>query len=206
MATARVDRARADVRPLENGQARRRRATEERLLDAALATFLAHGYDAATTGEMARRAGVAAGTFYLHFRDKRAAYERLARRAADDLLGAWRKALAPGTAMRDALVRGLELAARYWRDDPARARLLLEGGPSLGGEGHLRLVDEIASVLAATAAPDGARPDVSRSARSHAFVLLGLGIELGRLVAAQPEADADVARVVELVGALLPRG
>jgi len=215
MASARRDDVRAEVGPhdarsaarsvLDNGQARRRRATEERLLDAALATFLEHGYDAATTGEMARRAGVAAGTFYLHFRDKRAAYERLARRAAEELLGQWRAALVPGTAMRDALVRGLELAARYWRDDPARARLLLEGGPSLGGEGHLRLVDEIGGVLAATAASGGApTPDVVRDARSHAFVLLGLGIELGRLVGARPDADADVAAVVALVGTLLP--
>jgi AcrR family transcriptional regulator len=204
MGTVTLEGTRADVQPLENGQARRRRATEERLLDAALETFLARGYDAATTGEMARRAGVAAGTFYVHFRDKRSAYERLARRAAEELLGEWRAALRRGTDMREAVVRGLALAARYWRDDPARARLLLEGGPSLGGEGHLRLVGEIAAALAATAAPDGASPDVLRRARAHAFVLLGLGIEVGRVIAAQPDAEQDVASVLALVGELLP--
>ena len=78
-------------------RAARRRETEVRLLDAALSVFCARGYDAATTGEMARVAEVAAGTFYLHFRDKRAAYEAVARRASHELLDAYRAALRPGT-------------------------------------------------------------------------------------------------------------
>ena len=85
---------------------RRKRATEARLLDAALDVFCTRGYDGATTAEMARTADVAAGTFYLHFRDKRAAFERLARHAAHDLLGRWRAAMRPG--MRIA-------AASSWR-------------------------------------------------------------------------------------------
>jgi len=187
---------------LEGRHAERRRRTEKRLLDAALEVFRVHGYDAATTGEMARAAGVAAGTFYVHFRDKRAAYEQLARHAAHDLLAAWRDGLAPGTAMRDGVVRGLELAARYWREDPGRARLLLEGGPSLGSEGHVRLVGEIAAVLAANA--PAAETDVERRARSHAVVLLGLGIELGRLIVAQPDAEHEVADLLALLGGVLP--
>jgi len=192
-------------RPVEGRQARRKQATEQRLLDAALAVFLRHGYDGATTGEMARAADVAAGTFYLHFRDKRAVFDQLARRAAHELLGAWRAAVRPGKPMGESVVVALRLAADYWRADPARAKLLLEGGPSLGSEGHLRLVHEIASVLSANAAAPRAAK-VERLAHAHALVALGLGIELGRLIVAHGSAAQEVEDLLRLVRGTLPAG
>jgi AcrR family transcriptional regulator len=199
--TAKLDVAARHREPEPEGRrARRKRATEKRLLDAALQVFLARGYDGATTGEMARAADVAAGTFYLHFRDKRAAYEQLARRAAHELLTAWRTALRPGTSMADAVAIALRLAADYWRADQARATLLLEGGPSLGSEGHVRLVDEVAAVLAATAAaPRRPTRAVARLAQTHALMTLGLGIELGRLVVARPDAEREVEDLIRLL-------
>ena len=181
--------ASAGVAPQSRAE-RRRRATEARLVEAALATFVARGYDAATTGEMARAADVAAGTFYLHFRDKRAAYERLASHAAHDLLARWRAALRPGMRAADRVVTGLRLAADFWRADRDRARLLLEGGPSFGSEGHLRFVDEIAAVLAAR----GPLP-----ARALSLLVAGLGIELGRVIVARPDPDAEVEELIRLV-------
>lgn len=171
----------------------RRRRTEAKLVDAALTVFRARGYDAATTGEMARAADVAAGTFYLHFRDKRAAYEAVARRAAHDLLESWRAAIRPGMRVSERVVVGLRLAAEFWRADLERTRLLLEGGPSLGSEGHLRFVDELATVLAG--APRAARPVPTRAL---ALLVAGLGIELGRLIAARPD-TADVDDLIRLV-------
>jgi AcrR family transcriptional regulator len=50
--------------------ARSREATRRRLLDAGTALFARHGLHGATSAQVARRAGVATGTFYLHFRDK----------------------------------------------------------------------------------------------------------------------------------------
>jgi AcrR family transcriptional regulator len=182
---------------LETRAARRRRQTEARLLDAALQVFCARGYDAATTAEIAQAADVAAGTFYLHFRDKRAVYERLAHHAAHDLLASWRAAMRPGMRAADRVVLGLRLAAEFWRADRARARLLLEGGPSFGSEGHIRFVDEIASTLAA-AVP-------GRRARPLALLVAGMGIELGRLIVAHPDPTSDVDELVRLVRrALLP--
>jgi AcrR family transcriptional regulator len=174
---------------------RRRRATEARLLDAALATFAARGYDAATTGEMSRVADVAAGTFYLHFRDKRAAYERLASHAAHDLLARWRAALRPGMRVADRVVTGLRLAADFWRADRDRARLLLEGGPSFGSEGHVRFVDEIASVLAGGGL-GGRRP---LPVRALSLLVAGLGIELGRVIVARPDPDAEIEELIRMV-------
>jgi len=178
--------------------------TEERLLDAALSVFLERGYDGTTTGEIARAADVAAGTFYLHFRDKRAAYDRLCSRAAHELLTQWRAALKPGRPMVESVGLALRLSADYWRADVARARLLLEGGPSLGSVGHLRLVQDIAAVLA-TSASDG-KPTRALERQAHAWALLGLGmsIELGRLIVAQPESAQEVDDVLRLVRAMPP--
>ncbi|HEY8518283.1 MAG TPA: helix-turn-helix domain-containing protein [Candidatus Binatia bacterium] len=201
MTTVKLDLAarRREAAP-EGRQARRKRETEERLLDAALRVFLARGYDGATTAEMARAADVAAGTFYVHFRDKRAAYERLAQRAAHELIASWRAALRPGTPMAESAEVALRLAVDFWRADLARAKLLLEGGPSLGSENHVRLIDEIAAVLATTAAaPRRPTRATQRLAHTHALLVLGLGIELGRLIVARPGAVREVEDLIRLL-------
>jgi AcrR family transcriptional regulator len=177
----------------ESRSQRRKRATEARLLDAALEVFCARGYDAATTAEMARVADVAAGTFYLYFRDKRAVYESLARRAAHDLLDRWRAAMRPRMGVGESTVLGLRLAADFWRADRRRARLILEGGPSFGSEGHLRFVDEMAAALAA------GLPRRPVPTRALALLVAGLAIELGRLIVAKADAAADVEDVLRLV-------
>ncbi|GAC1310204.1 MAG: TetR/AcrR family transcriptional regulator [Vulcanimicrobiaceae bacterium] len=51
----------------------RSRRNREALLDAALGAFAESGYDTSTIDEIARRAGVPVGGFYLHFRSKRQA-------------------------------------------------------------------------------------------------------------------------------------
>jgi AcrR family transcriptional regulator len=60
----------------------RRRA----ILDAALAVFAEHGYEAARLDEVAARAGVAKGTLYLYFKDKEALFESLIRNAVDPIV------------------------------------------------------------------------------------------------------------------------
>jgi len=70
-------------------QRRRVAAQEDRrqaILDAALDSFAEHGYSAARIEDVAARAGVAKGTIYLHFADKRSLFEALARNAAAPML------------------------------------------------------------------------------------------------------------------------
>ena len=50
------------------------------LIDAATELFGAHGYDAVGTPEIAQRAGVAVGTFYRYFDDKKEVYLEVVRR------------------------------------------------------------------------------------------------------------------------------
>lgn len=62
----------------------------EQILEAAVAVFAERGYQRATVKEIAARAGIAPGTIYLYFRNKRelllALAETLIRRAAEALL------------------------------------------------------------------------------------------------------------------------
>jgi AcrR family transcriptional regulator len=159
---------------------RRKRETRERLLAAALRVFLERGFDAATTAEMAEAADVGAGTFYLHFKDKRDVYETLARQAARQMIERWRAKLRPGLGYGDYVALGLETVAEFWQEDRDRARLLLEGGPAFSGEAHLALVGDLARILRREirAKPARSRP----SASVMATVTMGLALEIGRLI------------------------
>jgi AcrR family transcriptional regulator len=61
------------------------RATRQAILAAAEAVFGEGSYDGASVAEITRRAGVAQGTFYLYFPDKKAAFIELARQLNHDL-------------------------------------------------------------------------------------------------------------------------
>jgi len=72
-------------RPSSN---RAERAADRRLaiIDAALDEFIDRGYAAARLDDVAKRAGVAKGTIYLHFKDKQALFEELVRTAIVPLI------------------------------------------------------------------------------------------------------------------------
>lgn len=58
--------------------ARSREATRSRLLTSGTQLFAEHGLNGVTSHDIARAAGVAAGTFYLHFPDKSTLFEEIA--------------------------------------------------------------------------------------------------------------------------------
>jgi AcrR family transcriptional regulator len=57
----------------------RGRATRQAILEAAESTIAEFGYEKASVAEITRRAGIAQGTFYVHFPDKKAAFLELVR-------------------------------------------------------------------------------------------------------------------------------
>ncbi len=69
-----------------DGQTRRRQESNRKLLDAARRLFVDNGYDATRPQDIARAAGVANGTFYLHFQDKEAVFLAFAEQAQDELV------------------------------------------------------------------------------------------------------------------------
>ena len=65
-------------------RAAKRRAA---IVEAALDEFIARGFTATRLDDVARRAGVAKGTIYLHFKDKESMFEELIRTAIVPLVG-----------------------------------------------------------------------------------------------------------------------
>src|SRR5512139_3543172 len=65
------------------------RAAERRaaIVEAALEEFTTRGFAATRLDDIARRAGVAKGTIYLHFKDKESMFEELVRTVIVPLLG-----------------------------------------------------------------------------------------------------------------------
>jgi AcrR family transcriptional regulator len=81
------------------------RAAERRqaIIDAALDEFVARGFAAARLDEVAKRAGVAKGTIYLHFKDKESMFEELIRTALVPLIGRLHSPPPIGGSVRDAV-------------------------------------------------------------------------------------------------------
>src|SRR6202790_5146175 len=68
---------------------RAERAAERRgaIVEAAMDEFIARGFAATRLDDVAKRAGVAKGTIYLHFKDKEALFQELIRTALVPLIG-----------------------------------------------------------------------------------------------------------------------
>jgi AcrR family transcriptional regulator len=67
--------------PMPNGRAARAADRRSAIVEAALDEFIARGFTATRLDDVAKRAGVAKGTIYLHFKDKEALFEELIRTA-----------------------------------------------------------------------------------------------------------------------------
>ena len=77
------------AQPAKPPSSRAARAAERRqaIIDAALDEFVARGFAATRLDDVAKRAGVAKGTIYLHFKDKEALFQELIRTALVPLIG-----------------------------------------------------------------------------------------------------------------------
>ena len=94
----------AKVEPAKPASNRAERAAERReaIIAAAMDEFIAQGFAATRLDDVAKRAGVAKGTIYLHFKDKEALFEELIRTAIVPLVN--RLAAGPppvGASVRD---------------------------------------------------------------------------------------------------------
>src|SRR5580765_371040 len=78
----------APLNPVKPASARAERAAERRgaIVEAAMEEFIARGFAATRLDDVAKRAGVAKGTIYLHFKDKESMFEELIRTALVPLI------------------------------------------------------------------------------------------------------------------------
>src|ERR1700709_1382708 len=84
---------------------RAERAPERRaaIIEAALDEFISRGFTATRIDDVAKRAGVAKGTIYLHFKDKESMFEELIRTALVPLIGRLHAPPPIGGSVRDAV-------------------------------------------------------------------------------------------------------
>lgn len=127
-------------------QARGRR-TVARVLDAAAEQFVAVGYDAATTTQIAARAGVSVGSLYQFFADKGVLLDALAERHAagiDEVLSSSQRLGERASLVQvvDAIVDGV---VAYAREQPFLGTLLVGAGSPAIARVSERLRGELAS-------------------------------------------------------------
>jgi AcrR family transcriptional regulator len=99
---------------------RAERAAERRaaIIEAALDEFIARGFAATRLDDVAKRAGVAKGTIYLHFKDKESMFEELVRTVIVPLVGRLHAPPQLGGTVRDAV----EGFARMFLQEVANTR------------------------------------------------------------------------------------
>jgi AcrR family transcriptional regulator len=93
-------------------RAQRSAARREAILSAALDEFSAQGFAATRLDDVARRAGVAKGTIYLHFRDKDALFQELIRSVLGPFVGTLELALKADLPVQVIAERALDLFVR----------------------------------------------------------------------------------------------
>src|SRR6201984_2357269 len=119
--------------PAKPASHRAERAAERRaaIVAAAFDEFIARGFAATRLDDVAKRAGVAKGTIYLHFKDKEALFEELVRTAIVPLIARLAPPAQPPGSVRDALEHFaftfIQEVATTRRGDPVR--LIVAEGP-----------------------------------------------------------------------------
>src|SRR5712675_3515834 len=106
--------------PAQAASNRAGRTAERRaaIVDAAFDEFVARGFTATRIDDIAKRAGVAKGTIYLHFKDKESMFEELIRTAIVPLIGRMHAPPPIGGSVRDAV----EAFARTFIEEVASTR------------------------------------------------------------------------------------
>ncbi len=105
------------VEPID-GQARRRLESRRKLLAAARELFIERGYEATRPQDIAKSAGVANGTFYLHFKSKEDAFLAFADDAQSQLIAEYRNNLAGISGLRARLTVILRTLMAYDEEHP----------------------------------------------------------------------------------------
>ena len=175
------------------------------ILQAAVRTFAARGYEATRVGDIAKEAGVAYGLVYHYFGSKDAVLEAVFREAWGRLLAAVALAEETVGSASEQLELVVKIVLRAWRDDPDLVRVLVREvtrSPHIQDE-----LDEIGQAFASLqriverGQHDGSlRSDVD--ARLAAWMLYGAleevmtGWVLGQLPEYVAAAEAEVTATV----------
>jgi AcrR family transcriptional regulator len=180
----------------ELGKAERRR----RIKDAALEVFLERGYAAATTREIARRAGVAQGTLFLYVRDKRDLVLMLFNDDLDVLTSSSFGSVDRDAPLLDQLLYVFRPRYEYWGRYPDLSRQALtnvaQAEPEQASRQASRYAFRRGTMLATIAdiirdAQTRGRARTEEDATQMAWVLLSLYRAMIRLWLSDPEPNVN---------------
>src|SRR5260370_39383637 len=111
--------------------ARPREFDEAAVLDAAIARFWQHGYEATSVRDLAEEMNIAGASLYNAFGDKRSLYERALNRYLDQTFRERIRRLEPSLPPREAIVAFLqEIIKRSLNDRQRRGCLLVHPAPA----------------------------------------------------------------------------
>jgi len=115
----------------DSARAAKAAARREAILDAALDEFSARGFAAARLDDVAKRAGVAKGTIYLHFADKESLFQELIRAKMGPVVGTLETAFATELPLRVIVEQAIEIFVRevYGTHRKQVMRLIISEGP-----------------------------------------------------------------------------
>jgi AcrR family transcriptional regulator len=136
--------------------ARAAKAAERRaaILKAALEEFSERGFAAARLDDVARRAGVAKGTIYLHFKDKEALFQELVRFQIGPVVGALETVLASDLPLAVIVEHALDIFVReiYGTHRKQVLRLIISEGPRFPALAEFYYREVLAHILKAVRA------------------------------------------------------
>lgn len=126
-------------------------ARRDAILDAALDEFSAGGFEAARLDDVAKRAGVAKGTIYLHFKDKQTLFQELIRSKMTPVVGTLEAAFATELPLRIIVDQAIEIFVReiYGTRRQQLVRLIISEGPRFPVLAEFYYREVLARVLAA---------------------------------------------------------
>jgi len=190
----------------------------QRIMEAAREVFIEHGYEAATTREIAARADVSVGTVFVYAKDKRDLLLLIVNEELDAVSAKGRAVLGRPGPLLERLLAYFRLRYRYWAGEPRLARPALRetsdfltADPRRGEETqrfHLRLslmLGQIEQVLQAAQAAGEVAADVPADEVASLIVSLYL-IEIRRwLDDEKPKLAAGIERLGRVL-ALFLRG
>lgn len=135
------------------------------IVEAALAEFAVHGYDAASMGKLGAAAGVTRTVLYDHFTSKRELFASIVEAKRDELLDHLGRALEPGAATKTRMRAAYEAFFAFAEQQPLAWQLLYGSHAPMDpdvADDYERLRRSTNRLLAEMIAPDAERAGVDQ--------------------------------------------
>jgi AcrR family transcriptional regulator len=168
------------VGPEEKPSTDRGRATRQAILDAAESAIAEFGYERASVAEITRRAGVAQGTFYIYFPDKKSVFAELVKHLNHKVRAASAAAVQGATTRQEMERQGFKAFFETVVEDPAIYRIIRQAEfvDSRAYAAHYETLaapytEGLRAAMAAGEIADDVDPELL------AYILMGIGEFMG---------------------------